>query len=88
MSGVRACCRSAFASACVLLAAPALAHAQRPGTSLSATERALVKSVDAHNAAALALLIEHVHINIRTMNSTGHRKVADVLAAHLDSLGF
>jgi glutamate carboxypeptidase len=88
MSGVRACCRSAFASACVLLAAPALAHAQRPGTSLSATERALVKSVDAHNAAALALLIELVDINSGTMNFAGVRKVADVLAAHLDSLGF
>ena len=55
---------------------------------LSATEHTIVKSVDAHNADALALLIKLVNINSGTMNFAGVRQVADVLAAHLDSLGF
>ena len=71
--------------ACIV-AAPAAA--QRTGAGLTSTERALVKSVDAHNADALALLIKLVDINSGTMNFAGVRKVADVLAAQLDSLGF
>ena len=68
--------------------AAAPAAAQKTGAGLTSTERALVKSVDAHNAAALALLIKLVDINSGTMNFAGVRKVADVLAAQLDSLGF
>jgi glutamate carboxypeptidase len=75
---------AAFACA---LAAGSL-HAQKPGAALSATERTLVKSVDAHNADALALLIKVVNINSGTMNFAGVRQVADVLSAQLDSLGF
>ena len=79
--------RLAFAAtAAWIVAAPAAA--QKPGAALSATERALVKSVDAHNADALALLIRLVDINSGTMNFAGVRQVADVLAAQLDSLGF
>ncbi|HEY2895684.1 MAG TPA: M20/M25/M40 family metallo-hydrolase [Gemmatimonadaceae bacterium] len=69
-----------------IVAAPAAA--QKPGAALSSTERMLVKSVDAHNASALALLIKLVDINSGTMNFAGVRQVADVLAAQLDSLGF
>jgi glutamate carboxypeptidase len=62
--------------------------AQKPHPALNTTERALVKSVDAHNAEALALLIKLVDINSGTMNFAGVRQVANVLAAKLDSLGF
>ena len=88
MSGSRARRRAVIASIRVLLLAPEIARAQKSGAALSATERALVKSADAHNASALALLIELVNINSGTMNFAGVRKVADVLAARLDSLGF
>jgi glutamate carboxypeptidase len=88
MSTVRTRRCAAMASAYILLAASANAHAQKPGAALSSTERALVKAVDAHNADALALLIKLVNINSGTMNFAGVRQVADVLAAQLDSLGF
>jgi len=74
--------------ACAALASAADVAAQKTGPALNATERALVKSVDAHNADALALLIKVVNINSGTMNFAGVRQVADVLAAQLDSLGF
>ncbi|MDQ2767723.1 MAG: M20/M25/M40 family metallo-hydrolase [Gemmatimonadota bacterium] len=70
------------------LSAPPSAHAQKQTMSLSATERAVVKNVDAHNADALALLIKVVNINSGTMNFAGVRQVADVLAKQLDSLEF
>jgi glutamate carboxypeptidase len=76
-----------FATALAACVSPA-ARAQKTGASLSSTERAAVKSVDAHNAEALALLIRIVDINSGTMNFKGVRQVADVLAAQLDSLGF
>jgi len=88
VSGTRARCRAALAGVCALLALSPLVRAQKPGASLSATERTLLKSVDAHNADALALLIKIVNINSGTMNFRGVRQVADVLAARLDSLGF
>jgi glutamate carboxypeptidase len=74
--------------ACAALASAGDVAAQKTGPALNATERALVKSVDAHNADALALLIKVVNINSGTMNFAGVRQVADVLAAQLDSLGF
>src|SRR5665647_617323 len=74
--------------ATALIAGPAAARAQTSSPALSATERTIVKSVDAHNADALALLIKVVNINSGTMNFAGVRQVADVLAARLDSLGF
>jgi len=57
-------------------------------TTLNTTERAGVRAVDAHNAEALALLERIVNINSGTMNFAGVRKVADVLRAELDALGF
>ncbi|MBA2683928.1 MAG: M20/M25/M40 family metallo-hydrolase [Gemmatimonadaceae bacterium] len=55
---------------------------------LSATEHAIMKSVDVHNADALALLIKVVNINSGTMNFAGVRQVAEVLATELHSLDF
>ncbi|HEY8794634.1 MAG TPA: M20/M25/M40 family metallo-hydrolase [Gemmatimonadaceae bacterium] len=75
-------------SASTALAIPGEASAQKAGATLSATERTLVKAVDAHNANALALLIKVVNINSGTMNFAGVRQVADVLAAQLNSLEF
>jgi glutamate carboxypeptidase len=56
--------------------------------SLTATERALVRAVDAKNAEALALLERLVNINSGTMNFAGVREVGAVLRAELDALGF
>jgi len=72
----------------MLMTSPMILPSQKPSVSLTPTERALVKSVDAHNADALALLIKVVNINSGTMNFGGVRQVADVLRAQLDSLGF
>jgi len=66
------------------VAAPAL-HAQ---SALTASERAVARAVDAHNAEALTLLERIVNINSGTMNFAGVRKVGDVLRAELDALGF
>ena len=57
-------------------------------TGLSVTERSIVRAVDAHNGAALALLERIVNINSGTHNFAGVRQVADVLRARFDSLGF
>jgi glutamate carboxypeptidase len=55
---------------------------------LDSTERAIVQSVDRHNAAGLALLERLVNINSGTMNFAGVRQVGDILRGRLDSLGF
>src|SRR3954466_6732424 len=60
----------------------------QPATALSVDERAVVRYVDADNARALALLQRIVEINSGTMTFAGVRRVADVLRAELDSLGF
>src|SRR3954466_7464013 len=60
----------------------------QPATALSVDERAVVRYVDADNARAPALLQRIVDINSGTMNFAGVRRVADVLRAELDSLGF
>lgn len=78
----------ALLGACIASFSPSVARAQTPRAALSATERTLVRTVDAHNADALALLIELVNINSGTMNFVGVRQVADALRAQLDSLGF
>ncbi|MGZ7031829.1 MAG: M20/M25/M40 family metallo-hydrolase [Thermoanaerobaculia bacterium] len=65
--------------ACPLSAAP---------TGLSVAERALVKSVDAHNAEGLALLERVVNINSGTHNLNGVREVGRIFRAELDGLGF
>lgn len=56
--------------------------------SLSPAERSIVRSVDEHNSDALALLIRLVDINSGTTNHAGVRRVADILRAQFDSLGF
>lgn len=66
-------------------APPPLAAASGP---LDATERAIVRAVDAGNDAALALLERIVDINSGTMNLAGVREVGAVLRAELDRLGF
>lgn len=48
--------------------------------SLSPSERAIARAVDAHNAAALALLERVVNINSGTMNVAGVRAVGDIFA--------
>ena len=74
--------------ASALSLAPAAVHAQPSGSSLSPQERALVRAVDSHNAAALALLVQVVNINSGTLNLAGVRQVGDIFRAQFDSLGF
>jgi glutamate carboxypeptidase len=64
------------------------AQAQTVSRSPNAQEKALVRAVDSHNAAALALLVKVVNINSGTLNFAGVRKVGDVFRAEFDSLGF
>jgi glutamate carboxypeptidase len=71
-----------------LLVAPGLAAAQKPAATLTARERAVVRAVDSHNAAALALLVRLVNINSGTHNFEGVRHVGEIFAAEYDSLGF
>jgi glutamate carboxypeptidase len=76
----------------LLVASVALrTHASAQATTeslLSPEERVVARAVDADNARALALLQRIVDINSGTMNFAGVRRVADVLRAELDSLGF
>lgn len=88
MLSLSACARRSACVAIVLLTSPTILPSQKPTVSLTPVERTIVKSVDAHNADALALLIKVVNINSGTMNFAGVRQVADVLGAQLDSLGF
>jgi glutamate carboxypeptidase len=55
---------------------------------LQTEERAIVRSVDAHNADALALLERVVNINSGTQNLAGVREVGKIFRAELDALGF
>ena len=72
---------SRVAFSLLLLASPA-------AFALTAGERALVKSVDAHNAEGLALLQRVVNINSGTHNPGGVREVGALFRAELDSIGF
>src|SRR5215510_12523086 len=54
----------------------------------SSTEKSIVATVDANNAAALALLEKVVNINSGTHNFAGVRAVGDVFRKELDDLGF
>jgi len=90
--------------AAALLSAPSHAFALAPVTapslsstssstpshadSLTPTERAIARAVDARSAEAIALLERLVNINSGTMNFAGVRQVGDILRARLDSLGF
>lgn len=55
---------------------------------LTATERAIARAVDTHNAAALALLERVVNINSGTMNIPGVRAVGEVFVKEFQALGF
>ena len=55
---------------------------------LTSTEQSIVKSIDRHNADALALLERLVNINSGTRNFAGVRQVADVLRPKFEALGF
>ncbi|HKW49942.1 MAG TPA: M20/M25/M40 family metallo-hydrolase [Gemmatimonadaceae bacterium] len=80
-----------FVSCFALLSLGGRAVAQAPAeaqTVLSPEERMISHSVDSENARTLALLQRIVEINSGTMNFAGVRRVADVLRAELDSLGF
>jgi glutamate carboxypeptidase len=75
-----------LSAACLLV--PLSLRAQKTTATLTSQERALVRAVDAHNPAALALLERVVNINSGSLNFAGVRKVGDVFAAEFDSLGF
>lgn len=88
-----------FVSRCVvalavgtLVVAQSIGHAaaaqSASASSVSSTERSIVRSVDSHNSDALALLVRLVDINSGTTNHAGVRHVADILRAQFDSLGF
>ena len=53
-----------------------------------AKEKALVRHVDAHEQAQIALLEQIVNVNSGTMNFAGVRKVGDMLAPRFEALGF
>jgi len=55
---------------------------------LTEPERAITAYIDAHDAAALALLEKAVNINSGSMNLAGVRAVGDVFRAEFDALGF
>jgi len=57
-------------------------------TRLTATESALVKSIDLHNDEGLALLERVVNINSGTHNLAGVREVGRIFRSELDSIGF
>ena len=71
-----------------LVIAPFIGGATAAQSPLSSAERSIVRSVDAHNGDALALLVRLVDINSGTTNHAGVRRVADILRAQFDSLGF
>jgi glutamate carboxypeptidase len=55
---------------------------------LSGTERKIVAAVDANQPAAMTLIAETVNIQSATENHAGVRKVGDVFARELATLGF
>ena len=55
---------------------------------LAATERELVKRVQAQEQSSIALLEQIVNVNSGTMNFAGVRQVADILRPHFAALGF
>ena len=81
--------RTHLATIGFLICGPALffGQAQESG-SLAATERALVKAIDADRPAAIALLERAVNINSGTQNFDGVREVGALFRAELDALGF
>ena len=68
----------------LLAASAAVASAQ----TLTATERAIARAVDTHNAEALALLERVVNINSGTNNVAGVRAVGEIFVKEFQALGF
>ncbi|MEO7042002.1 MAG: M20/M25/M40 family metallo-hydrolase, partial [Gemmatimonadaceae bacterium] len=80
---------AAFPLVCgIALGSLSLGAQKAPVASLNVHEKALVRAVDTHNAAAVALLISVVNINSGSLNLAGVRKVGDLFRAQYDSLGF
>ncbi len=71
----------AIAGLCSLLSSPAFA-------ALSVSEAKSVAFLKSHQSESIALLQQIVDINSGTMNFSGVRKVADVLAPKFEALGF
>src|SRR5690348_2658796 len=76
------------AGACAVLLASPMTLAAQSTPVLTAAERTITTTVDAHNAEALALLERLVNINSGTLNFAGVRQVGDVLRSQFDALGF
>jgi glutamate carboxypeptidase len=71
-----------------LLLSAALVSMAAAGQPPSGAERAALRAVDAHNAAAVALLEQIVNINSGTFNTPGVVAVGKVLEQQLQQLGF
>jgi glutamate carboxypeptidase len=71
-----------------LLGATCLCCAAIASAKPSATERAIVKRVQAQQESSVALLEELVNVNSGTMNFAGVRRVADMLRPRFEALGF
>src|SRR5215469_15773513 len=84
MSAWSNCWRS-LSCALILVASTGQSGAQ--GT-LSAAEAGMVRSIDAHADADLALLREIVDINSGTMHPDGVDAVKDIIAPRFEALGF
>ena len=75
----------------VVIPSALLALCSLAGTAVaapSATERALVKRVQAQEQSSIALLEQIVNVNSGTMNFAGVRKVGDMLRPRFEALGF
>jgi len=78
---------AAVAAASAVMGAALSAADGRPAA-LTASEQAVVRFVDAHDADARALLHRVVDINSGTENVAGVRAVGDIFRAEFDALGF
>jgi glutamate carboxypeptidase len=72
----------------ILTGKPAGAQSSAASPSLSPLETKMVRSIDVHGAADLALLQQIVDINSGTMHLAGVEAVKDVLVPRFESLGF
>ncbi|MGH8236699.1 MAG: M20/M25/M40 family metallo-hydrolase, partial [Steroidobacteraceae bacterium] len=72
---------------CAFLCSAGLCCAGQALGGPSATERALVKRIQAQEPSSIALLEELVNINSGTMNFAGVRRVADLLRPRFAALG-
>src|SRR5881397_2740650 len=85
---IRHLLRAFLIPALVLATGIVAAGTASPAASLTASERAAVAFIDAHQAEALALLARLVNVNSGTHNLAGVREVGNILRTRLDRLGF